>query len=89
MHSRSREEIVISILEAATFPVNKTSIMCNARLSYKQLIWYFMFLQDKGLIPCDKKTRMWTVTGKGRDYMHACRVMREIIEPDPIAPVLR
>ena len=86
MYSRSREEIVIAILEAATFPVNKTSIMCKARLSYNQLTWYFEFLQGKGLIACDK--RMWTVTGKGRDYMHACRMMSKIIEPDSIAPVL-
>ena len=88
MYNRSREEIVISMLEAATFPVNKTSIMCKARLSYTQLTWYLEFLQDKGLIAGDKG-KMWTVTGKGRDYMHAYRMMSEIIESDSIVQILR
>lgn len=87
MYNRSREEIVSSILEAATFPVNKTSIMYRARLSYSQLTWYFVFLQDKGLIAGNKG--MWTVTDKGRDYMHAYRMMSEIIESDSIVQILR
>lgn len=63
MRSRSREEIVASILEASTSHINKTSVMYRSRLSYSQLVWYFTSLQNWGLIANDNG--MWTVTDKG------------------------
>lgn len=87
MHNRSREEIIASILEASTSPSKKTLVMFNSRLSYCQLAAYFPSLQEKGLISSDKG--LWTITEKGREYIHAYRMISEIIESKPLVQVLR
>jgi predicted transcriptional regulator len=87
MTNRSREQIIASFLGAATFPVNKTTIMFKARLSYCQLQTYLDELQNKGLLA--GKNGVWVVTEKGREYVATYELIKEMIESHPTIQVLR
>jgi predicted transcriptional regulator len=78
--NRSRQEIIRDILatiENDSMP--KTKVMYRASLSYTQLKYYELYLQNNKLIEITKESDQWTLTEKGRQYLKACRTADQIL----------
>lgn len=76
-NKRSREDIVASILEITSSPVNKTAIMYRANMSFSQLRYYVQSLQKQQLI--ERKEREWVTTARGREYLQAYAELQRIL----------
>ncbi len=79
MTNRTRDDIVISILEfLSTESTFRTHVMFNARLSYAQLKNYRLFLLSKGLV--EEVDGKWAITEKGNEYLRARIVANAILQ---------
>lgn len=77
MPNRTRNEIIVKMLQSLMAPALKTNVMYEARLSYDQLNRYGDLLLRKGLaIQLDGK---WVITERGRALVKACAKAEEII----------
>jgi predicted transcriptional regulator len=68
MRNRTRNDILIDMLQAADSPITKTGMMYKCMLSYEQLKYYHEYLKEAGLIEQSERKK-WIVTGKGRTFM--------------------
>jgi len=67
---RSRNDIIADILKAALEGTGRTRLMYDAYLSFKQFTGgYLPLVISNGLLEYDRKTKTYTTTIKGRDYL--------------------
>lgn len=90
--NRSRQDIICDILSTIELEkLSKTKVMYRASLSYTQLKNYENYLQSNELIEISKADDLWMLTGKGKQYLDACRLVEQIVkqspEPNSIVPV--
>ena len=71
VQNRTRSEIITSILETAREGTTKTKMMYKAYLSHVQLVEYLTFLQEHGLVRCEKGTQLYKLTENGRSFLSA------------------
>ena len=81
--NRSRDQIIAEVLEQMLSPVQKTSVMYGAKVSYSQLAYYLELLLRWGLISTttgvDGTNRTFFVTTeKGRKYIDAYETIRAV-----------
>lgn len=79
MKYRSRTEIIILILEIASKGATKTKIMYSAYLSYTQLCEYMSFLVENNLIELQHKSKIYTLTEKGKRVYLKFRELDELV----------
>src|SRR2546428_147923 len=75
MKYRSRTDIIAMILQAAKAGATKTHLMYGAYVTYVQIQEYVEFLQEKGLLLCEKGSQKYKLTEKG---LHFLRVHDQI-----------
>ena len=78
LSNRSKEEIWANMIEVATSPINKTSIMYKANLSYAQLQIYLGLLKDRQLL-MKTDEEQWVATEKGRQFVNTYNTIRSIL----------
>jgi len=66
---RSRSDIIIDILNAATEGTLKTKIMYTAYLSFDQLNEYLELVIDRGLLEYNSEKKLYKTTSKGQDFL--------------------
>jgi len=90
---RSRDEIIVDILKAASVGARKTHIMQRANLNPLMLHKYFPVLLGNGLIVVDDDPdggSMYALTDKGKQVLKMYRILRakfrkdNDVEPVPI-----
>ena len=69
MKTRSTDQTIKSILNAAINGVTKTSMMYKAFVSFDQLNEYISLLIEKGLIEYMEGTRLYRTTEKGISFL--------------------
>jgi predicted transcriptional regulator len=68
--NRSRIEIAGAILKVASEGTNVTSILYKVYLSYRQFHEYYLpVLVNNGLLNYDRKTKLYTTTKKGMEFV--------------------
>ena len=80
MQTRSKEEILADMLEAAMSPTKKTALMFKANLNHAQLKMYLTILETNDLI----RTRegSWNATEKGREFLNSYSMLMKLIETE-------
>ena len=81
--NRSRDRIIAEVLEQMLSPVQKTTIMYGARLSYNQLVYYLELMLKLGLVSNTTgiegtNRTIWVTTEKGRKYLDAYETIRAV-----------
>jgi predicted transcriptional regulator len=71
MVNRDRHDIVMEILDKARNGKNKTEIIRDVGLSYKQTKQYLGTLLEKGLLEIDRNRRFRT-TKTGQEFLDKC-----------------
>jgi len=71
MVNRDRHDIVMEILNKAKNGKNKTEIIRDVGLSYKQTKQYLGTLLEKGMLELDKDRRFRT-TKTGQEFLERC-----------------
>jgi predicted transcriptional regulator len=79
MKYRSRTEIIKLILEIASKGATKTKIMYSAYLSYTQLCEYMSFLVENNLIELQHKSKIYTLTEKGKRVYLKFKELDELV----------
>ena len=82
---RSREDLVANILEITSSPVNQTTIMFKANLSFSQLKFYMEFLQRQQFM--EKKEGKWVTTVRGREYPRCYAELQRIMGQQAEQPI--
>jgi predicted transcriptional regulator len=82
LKNRSRIQIMTMILSAADGGASMSRIMYDVYLSSRPLKRYIEFLQQKGLLRRDERTRLYHVTSLGLEFVSKARLVAEIDEPD-------
>ena len=77
--SQDSGDIISAILQSALTGVSKMRIMYNCYLSYGQVKEYLAFLQKNDLITFDWKTRHYTTTAKGKNYLYSREKIDELV----------
>jgi predicted transcriptional regulator len=80
---RSKEEIVIAILEVCKNPVSKTKIVYSGNLNFRTIKPHMDYLIDSGLleISTNSKTKMYKTTPKGLEVLERFKEIQDSIEP--------
>ena len=68
---RSRIDIIIDVLEAATTGVNKTSVVYRSNLNFKLAQKYLELLQKNGLV--ENRVDKYITTDKGRMFLQKAK----------------
>ena len=66
------------MLSVAIEPVNKTTIMYRAKLSYEQLKDYLTYMVDRQMIETTEDGT-WATTEKGKTYLASYQLIVQII----------
>jgi predicted transcriptional regulator len=61
--------MIAAVLEAAMEGSNFTRIMFTAYMSYQQCCEYVELVTKRGLLAFDKRGRIYSTTGKGREFL--------------------
>jgi predicted transcriptional regulator len=73
MVNRDRHEITFEILNKAISGKQKTELMREVGLSYKQSKTYLKLLTERGLLEIDKR-HCYKTTSKGLEFLEKCKV---------------
>lgn len=82
MRNRTRNDILIDMLQAASSPITKTGLMYKCMLSYEQLKYYHEYLRETGLIEQSERKK-WIVTDKGRTFMERYNEAIRMLTAEP------
>jgi predicted transcriptional regulator len=77
--SRSRDEVISTILQSVVTSASRMRIMYDSYLSYGQVGEYLAFLQKNELVTYDWETRHYTITAKGKSFLHVHKKVNELI----------
>lgn len=81
MLNRGWRDVVADVLETAKEEANQTTIMYNSFLSYSMLKDYLKLLLQAELLKYDKKTKMYSSTGKGIEFLELYGKMNKLVFP--------
>lgn len=82
---RAWVDIIADMLTIAKDGENITDIMYRTRLSYYNLKEYIELLTANGLLKHDKKTKLYTTTGRGVEYMATYKRVKSFVIKSPIS----
>lgn len=68
---RSRIDIVIDVLDAATMGINKTSVVYRANLNFRLAEKYLDLLQRQGLV--ENRVDKYITTDKGKVFLEKAK----------------
>jgi len=84
---RSSVEIIYDIISAAKSSINKTHLMYDSNLSFKQLRQYLNLLLQQGLIEErfeeEEETKVYYISPKGLEYLALVERLQAIVGITP------
>ena len=80
---RSKEEIVIAILEVCKNPVSKTRIVYSGNFNFRTIKPHLDYLIDSGLLETsnESKNKTYKTTPKGLETLGRLKEIRDLVEP--------
>ena len=82
MRNRTRDDILIDMLQSAVLPITKTGMMYRCMLSYDQLKHYHEYLKEVGLIQ-QAERKKWIITDKGLTFMKCYTDAIKMLKTEP------
>lgn len=84
IESRRRDhlEIIASILDACRYSTRKTRVMSQCNMNYPQFMGYLDLLLKANLLLTenDSRSNLFTVSGKGKDFLKAYNNVMTMLE---------
>lgn len=84
--TRSRQEIMASILRVLEEPRLRTPMECSARITQGQSKYYLEAMLAAGLVRNTDDNR-WVRTGKGKQFLQICEEIEMILQGRVLVPL--